>query len=184
MKTRILLLFCLLSIFFMASGNTKLKTIRQAPQYLSTKASLVEDTCPKHDILKQFTCTKKNEENFSCFDVYLVQGNPIDAERYSLIEEKLTMENRTPEPLCPMEKLSCDIFLKELKYNLDFSWFIVNYPSSSFPECAETYSCVRISCLKPTEKNSSFRLESQNLSCVFKKNQFFFLGSQISCRSK
>lgn len=184
MKIKILLLFCLLSIFFLASGPTKLKTVRQAPQYLSTNSSLVEDTCPEHNILKQFSCSKKNKENFFCFDVYMVQGSPIDTERYTLLEEKLTLEKQTPEPLCPIETLTCEHFLRDLKYNLDFSWFIANYPSSSFPECAETYSCVRISCLKPSPSSNSSAPNSQRLSCVFKKNQFFFLGSQISCQAQ
>lgn len=184
MKKNLLILCCLLGTFYLAGSSPKLKTVRQTPQYLSVDASLVEDTCPGHDILKPFTCSKNNGEDFSCFDVYLVQGTPIDQERYTLLDEKLSEENTTAEPSCPFDTLTCENFLQELKYNLDFSWFIANYPSSSFTQCAETYSCTRIACLKSLPDAPSGSPRSQKLSCVFKKNQFFFLGADVSCQAK
>lgn len=158
-------------------------TQRQTPQYLSTDASLVEDTCPQHDIFNRFTCTKQQPAGFKCFDVYLMQGDPVDSERYTLLDELLEEIPQTPDPLCPMEKLTCEAFLQKLNYNLDFSWFINNFPSSSFPQCTETYSCTRIACLKP-KNNTEGQPLSSKLSCVFKKNQTFFLGTFLTCEDK
>ena len=78
----------------------------------------------------------------------------------------------------------CEDFLKALNYNLDFSWFIDDFPSSSFPECGLTYSCTRISCLKPLPLLENNSPRSQKLSCVFKKNQIFFLGTPLTCEDK
>ncbi len=163
----------------------KPQTLRQTPQYLSTDPALVEDTCMGHDILNQFTCTHKEPAGYSCFDVYMVQGDPIDAERYTLLQETLSVENATPEPPCNFDgPLTCENFLKSLNYDLDFSWFIDNFPSSSFPQCGETYSCTRLACLKalPTAADGSPR--TKKLSCVFKKNQIFFLGTAVFCQAK
>ena len=159
-------------------------TQRAQAQYLSTESFGVEDTCPGHDIFNQFVCTKAQLPGFTCFDVYRVQGDPLDNERYTLLDQTLTEENTSAEPLCTFENLTCADFLKTLNYNLDFSWFIANFPSSSFPECGETYSCTRIACLKPLEPAPDGTPRSQKLSCVFKKNQFFFLGTPITCEDK
>ena len=75
-------------------------------------------------------------------------------------------------------------FLAALKYNLDFSWFIANFPSSSFPQCGKTYSCTRIACLVPQPGSSAENPLSQKLSCVFKRNQTYFLGAQVTCQNK
>ena len=163
----------------------KPQTLRQTPQYLSTDPALVEDTCPGHNILQRFTCTKKQTPGYSCFDVYMVQGDPIDAERYTLLDQTITIEKSSAEPLCTFEgEMTCENFLQALNYNLDFSWFISNFPSSSFPQCGETYSCTRIACLKPLAAAADGSARSQKISCVFKKNQIFFLGTEISCQNK
>lgn len=170
---------------FAAESDYKPQTVRQTPQYLSTDPALVEDTCPGHDILHTFNCTKRQTPGYSCFDVYIVQGSPIDAERYTLLDQSLTVENSSAEPLCTFEgEMTCDNFLKSLNYNLDFSWFISNFPSSSFPQCGETYSCTRIACLKPLSAAQDGAPRSEKLSCVYKKNQIFFLGAEISCQNK
>ena len=176
---------CLCAAAAAAETGYKPQTVRQTPQYLSTDPAEVEDTCPGHDILKRFDCTKNNLPGYSCFDVYMVQGDPVDAERYTLLDQTVTAEPGTAEPRCTFEgEMTCDNFLKELNYNLDFSWFITNFPSSSFPQCGETYSCTRIACLKPAADAPDGSPRAQKLSCVFKKNQIFFLGAQITCRDK
>lgn len=130
MKKNLLILCCLLGTFYLAGSSPKLKTVRQTPQYLSVDASLVEDTCPGHDILKPFTCSKNNGEDFSCFDVYLVQGTPIDQERYTLLDEKLTEENTTAEPSCPFDTLTCENFFTRIK--IQFGLFLVYFQLSVF----------------------------------------------------
>ena len=173
--------------FVVTAAQTAYKpqTIRQSPQYLSTDPALVEDTCPGHDILNRFTCSKKQSPGYSCFDVYMVQGDPIDAERYTLLDQSITLENSSAQPSCTFEnELTCENFLQALNYNLDFSWFISNFPSSSFPQCGETYSCTRIACMRPLPPTADGSPRSQKLSCVFKKNQIFFLGAEISCQDK
>ena len=162
----------------------KPETVRQTPQYLSTNPALVEDTCPGHNIFEPFSCTKQDDPGFTCFDVYRLQGDPIDTERYVLLDQALTTESVSADPRCTFDELTCDNFLKALKYNLDFSFFIDNFPSSSFPECGKTYSCTRISCLLPLSPLQDGTPQSRKLSCVFKKNQLFFLGTNISCRDK
>ena len=159
-------------------------TQRATAQYLSTESTAVEDTCPGNDIFNQFFCTKEQAPGFACYDVYRVQGDPLDNERYTLLDQTLSEENSSAEPLCSFDTLTCDAFLKALNYNLDFSWFIANFPSSSFPQCGLTYSCTRIACLKPLAPAQDGSPRSQKLSCVFKKNQIFFLGTPITCQDK
>lgn len=162
-------------------------TQREKPaQYLSTDENAVEDTCPGADVINQFSCTKQEPAGFTCFDVYRVQGDPVDSERYTLLDQTLTEEPKTAEPKCTFEgELTCDNFLKSLKYNLDFSWFIDNFPSSSFPECGKTYTCTRIACLRPLPDNpQTGGPQAQKLTCVFKKNQIYFLGTRITCEDK
>ena len=177
-------LILLTTAFSSSASSYKPYTQRGQAQYLSTLASAVEDTCPGNDIINQFTCTKEQAPGFQCFDIYRVQGDPIDSERYTLLDQTITEENSSAEPACTFETLTCDSFLKALNYNLDFSWFINNFPSSSFPECGLTYSCTRIACLKPLPPAQDGTPQSQKLSCVFKKNQIFFLGSPITCQDK
>lgn len=163
----------------------KPQTVRDPAQYLSTDALKVSDTCPGHDILNPFTCTKDQPAGFTCFDVYRVQGDPVDTERYTLLNESLSTQELTAEPKCNFTgKLTCENFLKDLKYNLDFSWFIANFPSSSFPECGQTYTCTRIVCFAPLQDTSYGAPQAQKLDCVFKKNQIYFLGAQVTCRDK
>ena len=162
-------------------------TVRQEPpQYLSTDAGAVQDTCPEGDIINRYTCTKQDPAGFTCFDVYRVQGDPVDSERYTLLAQTLTDEPSTAEPKCTFEgALTCENFLQALKYNLDFSWFIDNFPSSSFPECGKTYTCTRIACLRPLANNPQTDApQAQKLTCVFKKNQIYFLGTQLTCENK
>ncbi len=179
-----IMMACLTSTLYAADKPYKPVTQRAQAQYLSTDTSAVEDTCPGNDIINQFTCTKEQAPGFTCYDVYRVQGDPIDSERYTLLNQTLTEENSSAEPLCSFEEMNCDTFLKTLNYNLDFSWFIDNFPSSSFPECGLTYSCTRIACLRPLPPGTDNSPRSQKLSCVFKKNQIFFLGAQITCQDK
>ena len=167
-----------------AEKTYKPYTQREPAQYLSTDAAAVEDTCPGNDIINRFTCTKEQAPGFQCFDVYRVQGDPLDSERYTLLDQTISEENTTAEPLCTFDTLTCADFLKALNYNLDFSWFIANFPSSSFPQCGLTYSCTRIACLKPLDPAPNGAPRSQKLSCVFKKNQIFFLGTPLVCQDK
>ena len=174
----------LLAVCSLAAVSYKPVTIRQNPQYLSAQASAVEDTCPGNDIFHPFTCTKEQAPGYTCFDVQRLEGDPIGTERYTLLDEILTTENVSAEPLCTFDTLTCDQFLKTLNYNLDFSWFIANFPSSSFPQCKETYSCTRIACLVPTKQSTPQNPVSTKLSCVFRKNQTFFVGAEITCQNK
>ena len=162
-------------------GDYKPQTVREEAQYLSTDPALVEDTCPGNDIFQRFTCTKNQPAGYSCFDVYRVQGDPISAERYTLLDQTITIEQTSAEPLCSFtDEMTCDNFLKALNFNLDFSWFIANFPSSSFPECGKTYTCTRIVCYFPPDKDAG-QTASQKLSCVYKKHQRFFVGSEVTC---
>lgn len=158
----------------------KVKTQRGASQYLSVDPMDVTDSCPGGNIMQPFTCTKDQPDGFTCFDVSIVQGDPIPAQRYELLDESLAPEDVSAEPQCLNEEPTCESFLKYLNYNLDFSWFITNYPSSSFPECGKTYTCTRIVCYFPPDKESG-ETASQKLSCVYKKHQRFFVGSEITC---
>ena len=160
-------------------------TVRGQAQYLSTDALAVSDTCPGNDIINSFSCTKDQPAGFTCFDVYRVQGDPIDSQRYTLLDETVSTQETTAEPKCNFTgELTCANFLKDLKYNLDFSWFITNFPSSSFPQCGQTYTCTRIVCYAPLANTSYGAPQAQKLSCVFKKNQIYFLGAQITCQDK
>lgn len=167
-----------------AAAPYKPVTLRQNAQYLSTEIPTLADSCPGNDIYTPFTCTKHQAPGYSCFDVYQLQGDPVDKERYTLLDQTITTEPVSAEPLCPITGLTCENFLAALKYNLDFSWFIANFPSSSFPECGKTYSCTRIACLVPQPGTSAENPLSQKLSCVFKKNQTFFVGAEVTCQNK
>ena len=173
---------CLLAQALSAEQNAqgKVKTQRGASQYLSVDPLEVTDSCPGGNIMQPFTCTKDQPDGFSCFDVSIVQGDPIPTERYELLDETLQPEDVSAEPQCLNEEPTCDSFLKYLNYNLDFSWFIANFPSSSFPECGKTYTCTRIVCYFPPDKDAG-QTASQKLSCVYKKHQRFFVGSEVTC---
>ena len=163
----------------------KPRTVRAQAQYLTTDALKVTDTCPGNDIISPFTCTKDQPAGFTCFDVYRVQGDPIDKERYTLLDQTVTTEDTTAEPKCNFTgELTCQNFLQSLKYNLDFSWFIANFPSSAFAQCAQTYTCTRIACWQPLQDTAYGAPQAQKLSCVFKKNQIYFLGAQVTCQNK
>ncbi|MBR4592076.1 MAG: hypothetical protein IKO35_02600 [Elusimicrobiaceae bacterium] len=179
-----IIFLCLAAGCCLAATTYKPVTLRQNAQYLTTDPTAVEDTCPGHDIFQPFTCRKEDPAGYSCFDVYQLQGDPIDKERYTLLDETITEENLSAEPLCTFTDLTCNNFLSALNYNLDFSWFISNFPSSSFPQCGDTYSCTRIACLVPLPSSTTGNPLSRKLSCVFKKNQTFFLGAEITCQDK
>lgn len=165
--------------------GTKMFTARGQAQYLSTQSSSLQDTCPGNDVFSSFSCSSKQADGFSCFDVYQVEGDPIPAERYTLLQETITTQDNTAEPTCNFEgELTCANFLANLKYNLDFSWFITNFPSSSFPQCSQTYTCTRIACWRPLPPTSAGEEQSQKLMCVYKKEQTFFLGTQITCQDR
>lgn len=184
-KSIFLLLFCLGCTPILTAKSPKMLTLRGEAQYLSTQQTAVEDTCPGQDIFSSFSCSSKQPNGFSCFDVYQVQGDPIPAERYTLLDETVSTQNNTAEPACNFEgELTCANFLTGLKYNLDFSWFITNFPSSSFPQCAQTYTCTRIACWRQLPPTASGEVQSQKLMCVYKKEQTFFLGTQITCQDK
>jgi len=168
----------------LAAAPYKPETLRQNAQYLSTEVPSVADTCPGNNIYTPFYCTKQQTPGYTCFDVEQVQGDPVDKERYTLLDQTITTEPVSAEPPCPMTDLTCENFLAALNYNLDFSWFIANFPSSSFPECGKTYSCTRIACLLAQPQSTQENPLSQKLSCVFKKNQTFFIGAEITCQNK
>ena len=177
-----LLLFC--QVLLSGAKMPQFITQRGPAQYLSVDASAVRDTCPQGDIFQSFTCSREQTAGYRCFDVYRVEGEPIDRDRYTLLSEQTQTVASSAEPLCRFEKLTCSDFLKNLNYNLDFSWFIDNFPSSSFPQCALTYSCTRISCLRPLPPAPDGSEISQKITCVFKKNQIYFLGSVVTCQPK
>lgn len=185
---RLFLLLCLFTALNVLGANKKPYkpfTQRTQAQYLTTDAIKVTDTCPGADIVNPFTCTKEQPPGFTCFDVYRVEGDPIDKDRYTLLDQTVTTEDTTAEPKCTFTgELTCDNFLQTLKYNLDFSWFITNFPSSSFPECGKTYTCTRIACWQALQDTTYNEPQAKKLACVFKKNQIYFLGSQITCQDK
>ncbi len=188
MKIRpIFCLFCLL-LFGCASVEQtagkppryRVRTERETPYYLSTEAEQVKDTCPDGDIMTQYQCKRKEEDGFSCFDVYMVQGRPANTQEYTLLQQRVERQNVSPQPQCPANmQPDCASFLKALNYNLEFSWYLVDFPSSSFPQCRETYDCKRIDCYLPA---ADAEHSSTLVSCVYKRNQRFFVGSQITCR--
>ena len=158
----------------------QVQTQREKPYYLSSDPQKVEDTCPGNDILKQYNCTDKDDNNLECFDVYMVQGSPVPEQRYTLLQENIENQRVTAEPVCPSEVTNCESFLKALNYNLEFSWYVANFPSSSFPQCRETYDCKRIDCYRVVA--SQPQPSSTLISCVYKKNQLFFVGSTVTCQ--
>jgi hypothetical protein len=187
MKPFLTLILLGVTLCVCAAGNKPYKSLthRAAPQYLTTDALKVTDTCPGADIMDPFTCTKTQAPGFTCFDVYRVEGDPMNKERYTLLDQTITTQDTSAEPKCNFEgDLTCDNFLQSLKYNLDFSWFITNFPSSSFPECGKTYTCTRIACWKTLQNTAYGAPQANKLSCVFKKNKIYFLGSQITCQDK
>ena len=158
----------------------RVTTDRETPYYLGTDAEEVEDTCPGNDILKQYSCSRKQEDGYSCFDVYLAQGSPINNQRYTLLQERIERQAVSPQPQCPIMEPTCEAFLQALNYNLEFSWYLVNFPTSSFPQCRETYDCKSIDCYLPPDPASGVK-ESTLVSCVYKRNQLFFVGSEVTC---
>ena len=160
----------------------KMNTLRQTPYYLTTEAEQVQDTCPGQDILKQYTCTKNVPDGMTCFDVYMVQGSPAPEQRYTLLQEKVEKQTVSAQPECPANmQPTCESFLKALQDNLEFSWYLVNFPSSSFEKCRETYDCKRIDCYVPASSSETDNAATL-VSCVFKRNQLFFVGSEVTCR--
>ena len=158
-------------------------TVREKPYYLGTDAAEMKDTCPGGDILKQYTCSDKDVNAMSCFDVYMVQGSLVNEQQYTLLQERVEQLAVSPEPACPtMAKADCASFLRALNYNLEFSWYLVAFPSSSFEQCRETYDCKRIDCLVPPDATKG-ETKSTLVSCVYKRNQLFFVGSDIVCQS-
>lgn len=161
------------------SAEYSVRTERQKPYYLSTAPEKVEDTCPGHDIIKQYNCSAR-DGGLECFDVYMVQGRPVNEESYTLLQQKITPQDSPSQAACPSDVTDCASFLKALDYNLEFSWYLVNFPTSSFEQCRETYDCKRIDCsgtpATPGENASVL------ISCVYKKNQIFFVGSEITCQ--
>ncbi len=157
----------------------KVQTQREEAYYLSIDAEKVQDTCPKKDILKQFSCTKEQADGYTCFDVYMVQGRPANEQEYTLLQQTVENQSVSAQPACPAGmKPNCEEFLKALNNNLEFSWYLVDFPSSSFAQCKETYDCKRIDCYQPTETEG----ESVLVSCVYKRNQIFFVGGDVVCR--
>ena len=159
-------------------------TVREKPYYLGTNAEEMSDTCPGGDILKQYNCTAQDSDGLECLDVYMVQGSPVNEQKYTLLQENIEQQPVSPEPACPALKTpDCAGFLAALNYNLEFSWYVVNFPSSSFEQCKETYDCMRIVCFIPPDTNAP-ESNSTSISCVYKRNQLFFVGSDITCQNK
>ncbi len=182
----------LISIVVLAAGcatdigqeSYRVHTEREKPYYLGSNAEEVTDTCPGGDILKQYSCTKDDADGLECFDVYMVQGSPVNEQKYTLLQQTVEKKPVTPEPACPkLEQADCASFLKALNYNLEFSWYLVNFPSSSFEECRETYDCKRVDCFVPPD-TAAGETDSTLISCVYKRNQLFFVGSAITCQHK
>lgn len=163
-----------------AGPKVHMSTQRETPYYLSTEADQVQDTCPGHDILKPFNCTPAQPDGLSCFDVYMVQGSPAPQQRYTLLQQTLQPTAQSPQPPCPDRVADCPGLLQALQYNLEFSWYVVNFPSSSFAACGETYDCKRVDCFIPPAEEQG---HSTRLSCVYKKNQLFFVGAEVTCRA-
>ena len=133
-------------------------------------------------ILKQYNCSKEDVNGLECFDVYMVQGSPVNEQKYTLLEQTVEKKPVTAEPACPvMSQPDCASFVKALNYNLEFSWYLVDFPSSSFEQCRETYDCKQITCLVPPN-TAAGETDSTLISCVYKRNQLFFVGSDITCQ--
>lgn len=185
MKRIILFLSYILFVGSLCAKPYKPFTFREDPQYLSTQLSQVEDTCPGKDPFHMFSCTKKQAEGFTCFDVYQVEGEPIPTQRYTLLEETLSEQFNSADPTCNFTgELTCANFLMSLNYNLDFSWFIANFPSSAFAQCSQTYTCTRIACGIPLPHPLESTPQSKKLTCVYRKEQTFFVGSSVTCKNK
>lgn len=160
--------------------RTRVTTLREKPYYLSADAQQVQDTCPAQDIFKQYSCSKDQPNGYTCFDVYMVQGSPVNEQRYTLVHQSIEAKNVSPQPQCPQDmEPDCHAFLQALDYNLEFSWYLANFPSSAFPQCSETYDCKRIDCYLPAQQENA---PSTLVSCVYKRNQRFFVGSEVTCR--
>ena len=182
---------CLLCFLCACAGTSttdvskyRVQTVREKPYYLSANPEKVEDTCPGHDILKQYNCTHSEVAGATCFDVYMVEGRPVNEESYTLLQENITTQNTASQAACPSGVTDCNSFLEALNYNLEFSWYLVNFPSSSFEQCRETYDCKRIECSQPIAQNQSGQDMSALISCVYKKNQLFFVGGEITCQKQ
>jgi len=106
----------------------------------------------------------------------------VPEQQYTLLKETIETQPVTAQPECPKDVNNCATFLKALNYNTEFSWYVVNFPSSSFPQCRETYDCRRIDCYQPISTSIDKNLQSTLISCVYKKNQLFFVGSEITCQ--
>lgn len=185
MKKSIFAVILCASTAFALTAKPHKVTIRGEAQYLSTQQTDVQDTCPGNDIFSSFSCSSKQPNGFSCLDVYEVEGSPIPTQHYTLLDESVSTQNNTAEPACNFDgELSCQNFLESLKYNLDFSWFITNFPSSSFAQCDQTYSCTRIACWRTLPPTAQGDVRSQKLMCVYKKEQKFFVGTQVTCQDK
>ena len=185
------IIFCLLPILCACAGTTynqttkyQVQTVREKPYYMSVDAEKVEDTCPGHDIIKQYTCRAEDANEATCFDVYMVEGRPINEQTYTLLQENKTQQSAVSQPVCPTGVTDCNTFLKALNYNLEFSWYLVNFPSSSFEQCRETYDCKRVDCSTSLTQTTDNNASSTLISCVYKKNQLFFVGSQITCQKQ
>lgn len=163
------------------SASYRVETQRAKPYYLTTDAEKVQDSCPGNDIFKQYNCPSDAPAGLQCFDVYRVQGSPVPQQRYTLLHETVETQNVTAQPQCPSDVTDCESFLKALDYNLEFSWYVANFPSSSFEQCRETYDCKRLDCFKPLPAEQGEN-HSTLISCVYKKNQLFFVGSDIVCQ--
>ena len=159
-------------------------TQREKPYYLSADAEKVEDTCPGHDIIKSYTCAHNDPDGLRCLDVYMVEGRPVNEESYTLLQQNITAQDTASQPACPAGVSDCASFLKALNYNLEFSWYLVNFPTSSFTQCGETYDCKRIDCSQNTTVDPTGANASTLISCVYKKNQLFFVGADITCRKQ
>lgn len=164
----------------LSAPKVRVQTRREKAYYLSSEAAGVRDTCPGHDILRQYTCPKDARDGFSCFDAYMVQGSPVNEQRYTLLSQTVEKQPVSAQPQCPVMEADCASFLRALNYNLEFSWYLVNFPTSSFARCRETYDCKRIDCYLPADASSSDK-DSTLVSCVYKRNQIFFVGAEVSC---
>ena len=57
-------------------GSKKLQTVREAPQYLSTDGTAVEDTCPGNDIFNQFFCSSKEKPGLNALMCTAYKATP------------------------------------------------------------------------------------------------------------
>lgn len=158
----------------------KVVTERGKPVFQAVTASDAKDTCPGQDIYQRFSCGKDQPEGFTCTDAYMIKGMAPAEHRYELVEEKLTPQDVSAEPQCPAMCSTCEAFLKSLNYNLEFSWYLENFPSSSYPQCSVVYDCRRIMCYFPV-KTEGAPDQSMQLSCVYKGNRAYFVATEVVC---